>query len=226
MTEMHPGYGNEPLETPFEDGKVLHDTELPEYDSQDEHFAAVDRLSDLGVANYADAAKRLGYNPSEYEGVNTPTTDIDTDSEIDALFSMDASKDTKNHTPMPGASVSLRERAYAVGRLMDGISMQNKLSGATRSSGLNASYANSAEVLNGMKQKAEGYRRDAPHAIEMLAKTAALRAAGFSESEVAASEAGIRRNVAHAQGIGPAAVRLRNKQKNVTAKTAKKVTGY
>lgn len=222
MTEVHPGYGNEPLKTPFEDGKVLHDAELPEYDSQDEHFAAVDRLSDLGVANYADAAKRLGYNADDYETVDTSSTDIDTDSEIDALFSMDV----KNHTPMPGASVSLRERAYAVGRLMDGISMQNKLSGATRSSGLSARYSNSAEVLDGMKQKAEGYRRDESRAVEMLAKTAALRAVGFNEAEIAASEAGIRRNLSKVRGTGAAAVRLRNKQKNVTAKTSKKVTGY
>ncbi|MGH7218168.1 MAG: hypothetical protein ACREGE_01850 [Candidatus Microsaccharimonas sp.] len=220
MTEMHPGYGNEPLETPFEDGKVLHDTELPEYDSQDEHFAAVDRLSDLGVANYADAAKRLGYSAEDYETTDA-SSGIDTDSEIDALFSMS----NEHRTPAPGASVTLRERAYAVGSLMDGVSMQNKLSGATRSSGLSR-YKNPAEVLNGMKQKAEGYRRDESRAVELLAKTAALRAVGFNEAEIAASEAGIRRNLSKVRGTGAAAVRLRNKQKNVTAKTSKKVTGY
>src|SRR5690606_37297126 len=125
----------------------------------------------------ADAAKRLGYNADDYETVDASSTDIDTDSEIDALFSMS----NKHRNPTPGASVTLRERAYAVGSLMDGVSMQNKLSGAMRSSGLSR-YKNPADVLNGMKQKAEGYRRDESRAVELLAKTAALRAVGFNEA--------------------------------------------
>jgi len=209
MNESNTGFGNEPLEPAYTNGNVIEGGDTSEYTSQDEHFAAVDRLSDLGVANYADAAERLAYDAAEYE--------------LDELFNQPESKPVTQATP--GVSVSLAERAYAVGQLMDGISAQNKLSGATRSGALSQRYHNSREVLDGMEQKAARYRHDEARAVEMLAKTAALRAIGFNEAEVAASQAGINRNLSRLRGTGKEAVRLRNKQKTVTSRTARKVTG-
>ena len=210
MTEYSSGYGNEPIESIYENGRVIDDEQSISEESKDALFESIDKLVDQGVANYADAFKRLGYNPDEY---STPETSIP------------ITASSKEAIVTPGASVSLRERTIAVTQLMDGISAQNRLSGAVRSDAIQHRYSNSREVLNGMQRKAEGFRQSESRAVEMLAKTAALRAAGFNESEIAASEASIRRTVASLRKTGKQAIALRNKQKNVVARTEKKVTG-
>lgn len=205
--DLGPGFGNEPNESPFANGHVIEGSyDEPTYDSQDAHFAAVDKLSDQGVATYADGSNRLGYDPSDYER--------------DDLFSTAQA----NHTPTPGVSVGLQERADAVADLMDGISVRNRLSGAQRSGAL-AKYANPDRVLEGMERDANYHKHSQVRSIEALAKTAALRAIGFNEAEVESSRVGIQRLVSQAGGTGKEAVRMRNKQKTVTARTAKKVLG-
>lgn len=216
MIEQNPGYGNEPLELPYENGKVISADEYGEYSSQDEHFEAVDRLSDLGVANYADAAQRVGYDPLQYDADGNEVND-----ETDARFT------TGNpyRDPNPGVSVTLQERKDAVWQLMDGISVQNRYFGASRNKEKLAKYKSPDGVLSDMGAKAERYRRQESHAVEMLAKAAMLRAVGFTEIESITSQAGINRKLSQFRGTGAAAVRLRNKQKEMVAKTAEIVTG-
>lgn len=59
------GFGREPATTPFENGRVLPQEETVEFSNDDEHFAAVDKLVDSGVADYHDARNRLGYDAVE-----------------------------------------------------------------------------------------------------------------------------------------------------------------
>lgn len=213
MAEYHEGFGGEPIEArENSNGHVIEEHSPNGYSSRDEHFKAVDALVDQGVANYADAARRLEYDAQKYED----------DESIDKLFAM-SSADT---TVTPGAAVSLKERAQAVGELMDGISAQNQLSGAQRSfdKSLKQRYKDPQAVLRGMQEKSAVYRAGRPRAVEALAKTAALREAGFSEQEVAASRAGIERNLSIVSGTGDKAVRLRDKQKDRTARTVKKLS--
>ncbi len=211
MTEFTPEYGagtgNEPTETPYENGHVIEtDIVSTSYDSQDAHFAEVDRLSDQGVANYADASEMTGYDATDYE--------------LDELFALPEA----NTTPQPGVSVGLRERAHAVAELMDGISVSNRLTGAQRSGAL-GKYSNPDRVLEGMERSNSFHQSSKGRAVEVLAKTAALRAIGFNEAEVELSRTTVLRSLSQAGGTGKEAVRFRNKQKNGTARTAKKVLG-
>lgn len=59
---------NEPLETPYENGRVMAD-EPREFTSEDEKFEEVDRLVDSGVANYQEARDRVGYDSNDYAEV-------------------------------------------------------------------------------------------------------------------------------------------------------------
>lgn len=215
--EIDAGYGNEPTETPYTNGHVIDESPLDsQYDSQDAHFAAVDRLSDQGVASYADASKIEGYSAEDYE--------------LDELFA----PSSLNTTPTPGVSVGLRERAGAVAELMDGIAVRNRLDGAKRSGAL-GKYANPDRVLEGMERDAHYRKGSQARAVEVLAKTAAMRAVGFSDAEVEASRSIVMRTLTakhrtakglvSLQDTGKNAQALRNKQKTVTARTAKKVLG-
>ena len=58
MTE----YSGEPLETPYENGKVLPHEEPQVYFDDATHFAAVEKLVDSGEADYHEARQRLGFD--------------------------------------------------------------------------------------------------------------------------------------------------------------------
>lgn len=217
IPERDAGFGNEPTEDAYVNGGAIDEPSLAEsYDSQDAHFAAVDKLSDQGVANYADAAAMKGYDPTEYE--------------LDDLFSQSETQST----PTQGVSVGLRERAEAVAELMDGIATRNRLSGAQRSGAVNR-YSNPDRVMQGMENNVAFHNRRKDAAVEALAKTAALRAIGFTDAEAEVSKTIILRNLTGShntpkgrvslQDTGKQAQALRNKQKTVTARTAKKVLG-
>ena len=216
MTEFNEsastGYGNEPLEAPYENGRVLDESETS-YDSQDAHFAAVDARVDQGVDNYYTAMQKEGYTPGEYR-------DGEVDAEIDALFT----PSVHHETAEPGVSVRLDDRARAIAELMDGINVQNRLDGAKQSQALNK-YKNPSAVLDGMERQAANHRAARGRAVEVLAKTAALRAIGFSENEALASQVYINRLVAKSADKGPDAVRARKKRKVITQRTSKKVLG-
>ena len=213
FSDSEKGYGNEPTETRYENGGVLEDSQLAEYGSQDEHYAAVEHLVDTGVANVADASARLGYDPAEY-------AKQEAEDELDALF---AAK-PQNYDPHPGAAVSLDERAAAVTELMDGVNVQNRLNGARRSGALNK-YSNPERVQEGMERDARFHRQAQGRAVETLAKTAALRAIGFTELEALASQVAVNREFSQHQGTGQRAVAERAKQKKRVQRTANKIAG-
>lgn len=86
-----------------------------------------------------------------------------------------------------------------------------------------------------MENNVAFHQRRKEASIEALAKTAALRAIGFTDAEAEVSKTTILRNltVKHdtpkgrisLQDTGKPAQALRNRQKTVTARTAKKVLG-
>lgn len=209
MAEQAPEYRNEPLETPYINGEVLQPEplfELDDFDNQDDRFAAVERLVDAGVANYYEAKQRRGYASETYDSVET------------------------HDTPAPrGVTVKLGERALAVAQLMDGISAQNRSAGAHASAdyegGIASRYANVDEVLGGMSSKAAAHKRKEGEAIEMLAKTEALRQAGFDEQSIANSEDSIRYELSGYRKADKKTAYRRRRQKEITARTARIVYG-
>lgn len=210
MTEYTPtGFGEEPLETPYENGRVI---ESDDFDAQDESYAAAERLVDLGVANMADASKMVGYEPEKFE--------IVTDDELDALFSL-----PERPLPVRGVSVSLGERATAVTLLLDNIAMQNKLAGAQKSGSVYQRYSNGTQVMDAMQAKAANFKSSQNIAIETLSKTRELQRAGFDNAEIAAARADVQGELSKFTGKGPEANAKRNKEKRKVARTERRSRG-
>ena len=67
------GFGNEPdpeeVEKLHPNGRVLNDSVLPDvtYGSRDEHYEAVEALMESAPTDAADASKKVGYKPEDYE---------------------------------------------------------------------------------------------------------------------------------------------------------------
>lgn len=209
MAEQASRYQHEPLKTPYPNGEVLQPEplfELDDFDNRDEHFAAVEHLVDTGVADYHDAKQQLAYDTEAYDFI-----------------------ETHGIVAPRGVTVELGERALAVARLMDSISVQNRSAGAHASAGyeggIASRYANVDGVLGGMSSKAAAHRRKEGEAIEILAKTEELRKAGFDEQSIANSEDSIRYELSGYRRAGKKTAYRRRRQKEIAEHTAHTVHG-